>query len=252
MKSEKWKIVDAKFEEKSSEAKINYYDNMVKDLRTSEPGQWYSKVKRMSSLDPTVSDTISVEELEGLSSLEQAETIADQFGKISNIYEPVNQKDIDMSIFQNLKTTDVPWKIIVEFSVELSFPLSNIYSTGVESGEWPDIWKFEFVTPCRECFLQPKLKSLKISGNKNFSNFFEAILSDPIIEDISPSIDVSQYGNQKGLSIQHYLVQMVNKILTILDTNNEKEKYAVLAQLIDWKKAFDMQDPKLGIESFIR
>ena len=92
----------------------------------------------------------------------------------------------------------------------------------------------------------------KISGNKSFSKKFEAILSDPIIEDISPSIDVAQYGNQKGLSIQHYLVQMVNKILTILDTNNEKEKYAVLAQLIDWKKAFDMQDPKLGIESFIR
>ena len=250
---------------------------MVKDLRTSEPGQWYSKVKRMSNLDPTVSDTISVEELEGLSSLEQAETIADQFGKISNMYEPVNQKDIDMSKCQNLKPppliepldvynkirkmkkksstlkSDVPWKIIVEFSVELSFPLSNIYSTGVESGEWPDIWKFEFVTPVPKVFPPTKIEELrKMSGTKNFSNFFEAILSDPIIEDISPSIDVSHYGNQKGMSIQHYLVQMVNKILTILDTNNEKEKYAVLAQLIDWKKAFDMQDPKLGIESFIR
>ena len=45
---------------------------------------------------------------------------------------------------------------------------------------------------------------------------------------------------------------MVNKILTILDTNNEKEKYAVLAQLIDWSKAFDRQDPTLGIKSFIK
>ena len=44
---------------------------------------------------------------------------------------------------------------------------------------------------------------------------------------------------------------MVNRILTILDTNNEHEKYAVLAQLIDWSKAFDRQDPKLGIEAFI-
>ena len=45
---------------------------------------------------------------------------------------------------------------------------------------------------------------------------------------------------------------MVNKILTILDTNNEKEKFAVLSQLIDWSKAFDRQDPKLGIQSFIK
>ena len=45
---------------------------------------------------------------------------------------------------------------------------------------------------------------------------------------------------------------MVDRILTILDTNNETEKYAVVAQLVDWSKAFDRQDPKLCIESFIK
>ena len=67
-----------------------------------------------------------------------------------------------------------------------------------------------------------------------------------------PHIDPSQFGNEKGLSITHYLVEMVNRILTILDSNNDNEKYAVLAQLIDWSKAFDRQDPKLGIEAFIK
>ena len=52
------------------------------------------------------------------------------------------------------------------------------------------------------------------------------------------------------MSIQHYLVNMVNRILTILDRNNEKEKYAVIAKLVDWSKAFDMQDPTLGVQSF--
>ena len=92
----------------------------------------------------------------------------------------------------------------------------------------------------------------KISGTKNFSKVYEALLSEPLVKDITPLIDRSQFGQQKGLSIQHYLVQMVNRIHTILDRNNDKEKYAVLAQLIDWKKAFDMQDPKLGIMSFIK
>ena len=80
----------------------------------------------------------------------------------------------------------------------------------------------------------------------------KALLSETIIEDMVPTLEKSQYGYQKGLSIQHYLVNMVKKILTILDTNNEKEKYAVLEQLIDWTKAFEMQDPKLGILSFMK
>ena len=77
-------------------------------------------------------------------------------------------------------------------------------------------------------------------------------IADFIVEDKNPSMDPSQYGNVKGLSIQHYLVKMVHKILTILDTNNSEEKYAVISQLIDWSKAFDRQDPKLGIQSFIK
>ena len=47
------------------------------------------------------------------------------------------------------------------------------------------------------------------------------------------SMDPSQYGNVKGLSIQHYLVKMIDKILTILDKNNNDEKYAVIAQMVD-------------------
>ena len=33
----------------------------------------------------------------------------------------------------------------------------------------------------------------------------------------------SQFGNEKGLNIQLYLVKFINQILTTLDTNNEKE-----------------------------
>ena len=65
-------------------------------------------------------------------------------------------------------------------------------------------------------------------------------------------MDPSQFGNVKGLSIQHYLVKMIDRILSILDTNNDDEKYAVLAQLVDWSKAFDRQDPTKGIKSFIK
>ena len=84
------------------------------------------------------------------------------------------------------------------------------------------------------------------------SKLYEALLSDYIVCDMDPHVDRAQFGNEKGLGISHYLIQMVNKILTILDANNSNEKYAVIMQLIDWSKAFDGQDAKLGVEAFLK
>ena len=64
-------------------------------------------------------------------------------------------------------------------------------------------------------------------------------------------LDPSQFGNQKGVSIQHYLIQMIHRILSVLDNNSKGDIFAVVANLIDWNSAFPRQCPKLGIESFI-
>ena len=276
-KSEKWKMLDAKFKSKSSIEKETYYENIVQDLKTSNPGKWYSKVKRMSNLDPTKEDKVLVEQLMGLPSSVQAELIADQFAAISNEYDPLNSDEIDIpnlstskacplfepfQVYQKIvkmkkKSStvqgDIPWRIILEYAVELSSPLSNIFNSATLDGVWPDIWKVEYVTPAPKVFPPNNMDDLrKISGTKNNSKILEALLSEYMIKDMSSSMDPSQYGNVQGLSIQHYLVKMVDKILTILDSNSNEEKYAVLAMLVDWSKAFDRQDPKLGIQSFIK
>ena len=56
--------------------------------------------------------------------------------------------------------------------------------------------------------------------------------SELMVADMKEHIDKSQYGNQKGLSIQHYLVNMIHKIL-IDAHSNTTEVTAVLATLID-------------------
>ena len=250
---------------------------MVEDLKTSNPGQWYSKLKRMSSVDQSKDDKVFVHELMGLSSPAQAELIADQFAAISHEYEPLIAEEIQIpdltsskpyplfephQIYLKIKKMkkkastvlgDIPWKIILEYSVELSDPLCHIFNSSTLDGVWPAIWKVEYVTPAPKVYPTLLMDQLrKITGTKNISKIYEALLADFIVEDMNPSMDPSQYGNVKGLSIQHYLVKMVHKILTILDTNNSEEKYAVISQLIDWSKAFDRQDPKLGIQSFIK
>ena len=276
-KSRKWVKLNEEFEEKSEELKEFYHKNIVQDLKTSNPGQWYSKIKRMSTLDQTKDEEVVVQQFKTETNQEQADIIADQFESISKLYQPLNVDDIEMpstensaphplfepfEIYEKIKSMkkktstvpgDIPWRIITEFSVELSNPLSHLYNTAVLSGVWPQLWKYEFVTPVPKAFPTETTEELrKISGTKNLSKILEALISEPIIKDMEPKMDPSQFGNTKGLSIQHYLVKMVNKILTILDTNNDTEKYAVFAQLIDWSKAFDRQDPTLGIKAFIR
>ena len=62
----------------------------------------------------------------------------------------------------------------------------------------------------------------------------------------------AQFGNQKGISSQHYLIQMLHRILSVLDNNSKGDIFAVVANLIDWNNAFPRQCPTLGVKSFIQ
>ena len=72
-----------------------------------------------------------------------------------------------------------------------------------------------------------------------------------MLEDMKDKLDKFQYGNRKGVSIQHYLVMFIDKFLVNLDNNAKGDVFAALATFVDWKQAFNRQDPKLGIQSFI-
>ena len=58
--------------------------------------------------------------------------------------------------------------------------------------------------------------------------------------------------NEKGVSLNHLLVKMLHKILTSVDRNNVKEKYAVILTMLDFSQAFERQNHSYGIDSFIR
>ena len=132
-------------------------------------------------------------------------------------------------------------------------PLAHIINTQLQRGEFPDVWKIEQVSPIPKIYPTLERKQLrKISIFKQLGKISEKIIADMVIDDLSRTLDKSQFGNQKGLSINHYLIKLINKILASLDNNNLGEPKAVILNLYDWKSAFDMQCPKLGIESFAR
>ena len=81
----------------------------------------------------------------------------------------------------------------------------------------------------------------------NFSKIAEKILEKFIVADMSATRDPSQYGNEKGLSVNQYLIKMIQEILVSVDRNSVSEKFAVFCSMIDWKQAFDRQCPTLGV-----
>ena len=119
----------------------------------------------------------------------------------------------------------------------------------ISRGEYPDIWKMEIQTPVPKYSPVLEMAQLRnISVLLNFDKICQSILGELMIEDMTPQMDTSQYGNQQNTSIQHYLMKIINEILV----STEDRENAVLACFVDWKEAFPRQCHKLGMESFIK
>ena len=162
-KSEKWSKLNAKYLEKCQKVKESYYKNMVQDLKDSKPGQWHSKIKRLSGQENDRNSKISIEILENLTPQEQANAIADHYAVIANEYEPIDKKDFPeynqtfkpptvypwevYRIIESLNKKsatvpgDIPVKLFMEFSVELATPLAHIYNSCLEHGTYPSVFK---------------------------------------------------------------------------------------------------------------
>ena len=209
-----------------------------------------------------------------LSDMEQAEAIADSFAKISNEYEPINRSKIELSeiapddilvvtddevlkILKGLKLNkavpknDVPAKVYKRFAEQLSGPLAALFNECIEQGVWPEFMKIESVTPVPKVTCPKTLDDLrKISGLLNISKILEKVIVKYLVQDIKVVLDKSQYANQEGQSINHYLVFMIDTILKALDGSAGGHSKAVIMSLIDFSKAFDRQDATLAVKSF--
>ena len=275
-KSARWKHLDELFNEKSKREKEKYNLNIVEDFKSLNTGQWCSKVKRMSGQEKERSSEIVVEDICDFSNDQQAEMIADHYAFISNQYKPLEKDDVPpeytkpksappyvsqymvnkMIKSMNKKSStvldDIPMKLIQTFSYELSSPLAHVINCCLLEGVHPAVYKTEVVTPAPKVHPPLLMKDLrKISGLKKFSKIMEKTVAKFLVEDMKPKRDKAQYGNEKGQSVQHYLIRMLNEILSATDRNSQNEKFAVVLSLIDWSQAFDRQSHTLGIKAFI-
>ena len=241
----------------------------------SNPAKWYSKLKRMSGLQK--SDDFIIEEISNLTDQEQSERIVNYFANTRNSYDEIKCEEFSEYVQgqnfhenfvspENIVSTikqinknaacvieDVPMKLFHTFSNNLSEPICNLINHMFETGTYPNLWKKEVITPVPKVNPCPTLEKLRpISGIFNVAKIADRLIANYMTHDMMPNRDISQYGNEKGLSVNHYLISMINKILTSVDKNSIKEKVAVILNMIDWSKAFEHQDHTLGIKSFLK
>ena len=274
-KSLKWKKLDSDFKREVKIQKQDFYKNMIADLKSKKPSQWYSALKRISGLDEK-SLEVKISEINHFDDKEQAEILADYFAQIPNEYEALKSSDIDIPVFSDseipqfkpnqiwhhltkIKTNkatvpgDLPAKFIKEFAAYLAEPFTDIVNTSFRRGEYPQVYKYETSTPVPKVIPPQKVTQMRnISGLFTFDKVLEKLLSELMVEDMKAKSDPKQFGNKKGSSIEHYLISMIHRILSAVDQNSTKKKFAVIANLIDWSSAFPRQCPKLGVQSFLR
>ena len=145
------------FKKEVAKAKKRYYRDIIKDLKTSNVSQWFSKLKRLCSYDKIKTEPVVVDSIKHLDNQEQAEAIADKFAKVSQEYEPLQNSEIDIPDFNpeeipvfkqedvqkhlekvKLKKAvppgDLPPLLIRKFAKQISIPLCDIINFSVKYG----------------------------------------------------------------------------------------------------------------------
>ena len=63
-------------------------------IKSTNPGKWYTMMKRLGGLDQMSRGKLEISSLEGLSDKECAEAVAQSFASVSQEYSPLNRSEL--------------------------------------------------------------------------------------------------------------------------------------------------------------
>ena len=144
------------YKEMLSKAKKKFYRRNISKLRTSNPRLFYRNIKKITKMS-TDNNTPEVEDIKGLPDIEQAEKIAESFGKISKEYESLDRSAISLpplrvedyvqvtpsEVLEVLKSmnankavpkNDISTKIFKAFAGQLCEPITLLINDAIVNG----------------------------------------------------------------------------------------------------------------------
>ena len=119
-----------------------------------------------------------------------------------------------------------------------------MFNISLRTGSFPTLWKSATITPIPKVKVVSKLGELRpISLTPVLGKILEGLVADQLLADIRANLDPKQYGNLKGKSTTHYLVDLLDFVLKGLEEKNTM----ALILLVDFQKAFDYIDHTVAV-----
>ena len=189
---------------------------------------------------------------------EVADTVAEHFNKISSEFDGLRREDIPDAVDLDLPTLtcdevakklrdmkkprskvrgDIFPSLINRASAMLATPLTEIYNLITRTGEWPTLWKIEYVTPIPKKQHPDSLDNMRnISCTQFLSKTYESFVLGWLGQQVK--LRPNQYGGVKGSGSEHFLIEMWQRAMEGL----EDPRAGVLLSSIDYSKAFNRLD----------
>ena len=127
-------------------------------------------------------------------------------------------------VYENMKEAkktdsvpgDIPATILKEFLPEFATPVTAILKQAVETHTWPDVYKKEYHLPLKKVPIPQTEDDIRGIGLTAWvSKQLERFVLNWIWPFIHPHIDPDQMGGMPGCSVEHYIIKMVQFILSI-------------------------------------
>ncbi|MEL7520669.1 MAG: reverse transcriptase family protein, partial [Cyanobacteria bacterium J06553_1] len=250
------------------QAKRDYHATQMERIRTAEPRCWFNHIKRILG-------TKQKDSLDNISELTSnpdkcANTINNHFASINTTLPPLRHEELpaylparptpinvsEHQVYRLLNSIpatkapgpgDIPPRLLKEFGPELAKPFCDIFNSSLQEGVFPRRWKKAFAVPVPKTPTPNTLDDIRpVSLTPNPSKTLERIVAEEVWKTITPQLDPRQYGNVKGSSCLHYLVDYIDFVSSNVDNNNE-----VAAVTIDLSKAFDLIDHNIPIRKLL-
>lgn len=264
-----WKEIRNKVCGKIKHAKKKFYAENVEGLKKSQPSRWHKNIRNLTGHNNKAGDF----DIPGLGNSveDQSEKLNEHFSAVCCELPPLRSEclpaylpaqpppKIDRGdVLKQLNKLnaskaghpeDIPIKLIKEFSFELSQPLCSIFNVCLQEGSFPSVWKTAAIIPVPKVNKPTNANQLRpIALTKILGRVFEAFLAQWLKDDFSPQLDCKQYGNVKATSTTHYLVDMLNTVVSGID---KPGKYATLCT-VDFTKAFDRINHNVAVTKIIK
>lgn len=252
-KSDFWKRLDAEMEALTTAGKAGFVDRVSEDGPNSR--KYFQAIKALSTKAKPKEWSV-MDLFPGLPVPEVGSEITGFFSEISNQFEPLEESrtppatrpelaynEVALLLAKAKKPQsqvdgDVPPKVMKLYHGNFVEPVRTIFNAIIRTSSWPTKWKEESTV------VIPKTTnptSLSECRNISCTSFLSKVLESQLLIDLRREIppDNTQFGGNKGCSVDHLLTELLEGVLSSVDKGNP----AVLLG-IDYEKAFNRLDHK--------